>query len=78
MFIQVLRSNTQPPGSEIVLDFCDGSFFKSHPLYSTHPTALQLIAYFDEVEVCNPLGSHAGVQKLGYSIAKSFWFSANS
>ena len=27
-----------------------------------------LILYFDELEVCNPLGSHSGVHKLGKSI----------
>lgn len=46
-------------------DFCDGSLFKNHPLFQTHPDALQLIIYFDELEVCNPLGSHSGIHKLG-------------
>lgn len=32
--------------------------FKNHPLFSQDPEALQLIGYFDELEVCNPLGSH--------------------
>ena len=36
-----------------------------YPLFRAHPDALQLIIYFDEIEVCNPLGSHAGVHKLG-------------
>ena len=46
-------------------DFCDGSAFKAHPIFSVDPAALQIIAYFDEVEVCNPLGSHASVHKVG-------------
>lgn len=46
-------------------DFCDGSLFKTHPLFQQFPGALQLILYFDELEVWNPLGSHSGVQKLG-------------
>ncbi len=45
-------------------DYCDGSFFKSHPLFSVCPHALQIIAYFDELEICNPLGSHSGIHKL--------------
>ena len=46
-------------------DFCDGSLFKVHPLFSCDPCALQIIAYFDELEVCNPLGSHVKKHKLG-------------
>ena len=46
-------------------DFCDGSLFKNHQLFQAFPDALQLIIYFDELEVCNPLGSHSGVHKVG-------------
>ena len=59
----------EPSGSDIIADFCDASFYKTHPLYKKDPKALQIIAYFDEVEVCNPLGSHASVQKLGEVIS---------
>lgn len=38
---------------------------KSHPVFKDDPLALQLIAYYDDVEVCNPLGSHRGINKLG-------------
>lgn len=40
------------------------SVFK-HPLFSCDPHALQIIAYYDELEVVNPLGSHVKVHKLG-------------
>ena len=46
-------------------DFCDGELFNNHPLFSTDPYALQIIAYFDELEVCNPLGTHTKIHKLG-------------
>ena len=46
-------------------DFCDGSLFENHPLFSVEPHALQIMLYFDELEVCNPLGSSAKVHKLG-------------
>lgn len=45
-------------------DIIDGSLFKLHPLFSIKPTALQIILYTDEIEICNPLGSHASVNKL--------------
>lgn len=45
-------------------DIVDGSLFKTHPLFSVHQSALQLILYSDEIEICNPLGAHASVNKL--------------
>ena len=45
-------------------DFCDGSLFKNHPFFQANPNGLQIVIYFDELEVCNPLGSHAGIHKL--------------
>ena len=49
----------------VLEDFCDGELFQSHPLFSQNPNALQIIAYFDEVELCNPLGTHVKKHKLG-------------
>ncbi len=37
----------------------------SSMVFQAFPDALQLITYFDEVEVCNPLAGHAGVHKHG-------------
>lgn len=34
-------------------------------LCSKHMNYFQLIIYFDEVEICNPLGARRGVHKLG-------------
>ncbi|XP_066509632.1 uncharacterized protein [Hoplias malabaricus] len=45
-------------------DIIDGDIMKSHPLFSVKPNALQLILYTDEIELCNPLGSHASKNKL--------------
>ena len=50
---------------ELVEDFCNGQRFKSHPIFSSNPHALQLIGYFDELEVCNPLRTHTKTHKLG-------------
>ena len=46
-------------------DFCDGEVFTYHPLFSVHEDALQIFLYFDELEICNPLGSKAKIHKLG-------------
>lgn len=47
-----------------LFDFCDGEVFRSHPLFSVHSTALQIFFYYDDLEVCNPLGSKTKTHKL--------------
>ena len=61
--LQVFRSHARSDG--LLADFCDGSIFKDHQLFQAHRDALQFLVYFDELEVCNPLGSHANMHKLG-------------
>lgn len=59
--------NTAPQSCHkdgFLYDIIDGSLFKSHPLFSIQPSAFQVILYTDEIEICNPLGSHASVNKL--------------
>ena len=46
-------------------DFCDGAQFKSHPLFSVDMCALQIIAHYNEIELCNPLGAHVKKHKVG-------------
>lgn len=46
-------------------DYCDGLQFNAHSLYASEPTALQLILYYDELELCNPLGSRRKKHKVG-------------
>ena len=35
-----------------------------HPLFSTEKNALQIIGYYDELEVVNPIGSYVSRHKL--------------
>lgn len=46
-------------------DFCDGSFFKEREFFRLHPTALQVSLYYDDLEICYPLGSNVKKHKLG-------------
>ena len=56
---------------EYIADFCDGQLYKEHNVFQNKDAHdLQLIAYFDEVEVCNPLAGQAGIHKLGTSLIK--------
>jgi len=54
-----------PEGDEVLHDFSDGKIFKEHVLFRSDPNSLQIIAYYDEVETCNVLGSSSGEHKLG-------------
>lgn len=48
-----------------VRDYADGTICKDHPLIGDDGTALQIIAYYDELEVTNPIRSYVKVHKLG-------------
>ena len=44
----------------------DGSYISTHPFFISNPNRLQIIAYYDEVETCNVLGSSSKkFNKLG-------------
>lgn len=49
----------------LIGDYCDGSLYSSHELFSRNRTALEVMIYYDDVEVCNPLGSRTKKHKLG-------------
>lgn len=63
MWFQVLRQHCRT--GDLITDYCDGKLYKSLEFFSLNDGALQLILYFDEVEICNPLGGQNGIHKLG-------------
>ena len=48
----------------IYYDIKDGVCWKGNPIFQLNTDALQIILYHDEVELCNPLGSHVGKHKV--------------
>ena len=56
----VIEQIMHPPmcPSGILNDFRDGNILKNHPLFSEHDSSLQILLYYDEFEVVNPIGSH--------------------
>lgn len=50
-------------GSGVLSDYCDGSAYHVHHLFSCEIKALIMI-YFDELELCNPR-SKSKVHKIG-------------
>ena len=37
-------------------DFADGTVAKEHSVLKRYPSSLQIIGYYDKLEICNPLG----------------------
>ena len=77
--IQVERGHRHT-SSEALSDYCDGSYFKSHPMFAKHSNALQIFFFYDDIEMCNPLGSHTKKHKLGkmINIEVQMYFCINS
>lgn len=61
--MQVFNSHSSPNGR--LGDYCDGTEYKGCALFSEDPCALQIQLYYDEVDVCNEIGSKSTVHKLG-------------
>jgi len=68
---QVFNSHQSKDGK--MRDICDGELFKESQFFQEHPNGLQIHFYYDDVEVCNPLGSKAKVHKLGIDIHTDCW-----
>lgn len=49
----------------LLSDYCDGRAYDAHPLFSQYTNCLEVILYYDDVEIFNPLGSRAKKHKLG-------------
>lgn len=47
------------------MDYCDGESYKQSKLFNEDPCALQIQLYYDEVDVCNEIGSRCTVHKIG-------------
>ena len=61
--IEVENSHQRHDG--MIADCFNGQVFRQHPLFSRDPCALQIILYYDEVEVVNQLGSKTSKHKVG-------------
>ena len=63
MYIQFGNERHQWPG--VIEDYAQVEACFQHPLFSIHKEALQILFYFNKLEVCNPLGSKTKTHKLG-------------
>ena len=62
---QRLREVRAASGDEYLRDFADGLCYKNNCFFSGVIGGLQLLLFYDEFEVANPLGTRAGDHKIG-------------
>ena len=57
IFQMVMKAEAQlhHKDTTTLTDFSNGSLFNEHPFFSNDPRAIQLLLYYDDVNVCNPL-----------------------
>ncbi|XP_066911641.1 uncharacterized protein [Clytia hemisphaerica] len=60
----VISKPTHQTGNGYFYDIFDGSVYTSDQYFKDHPSALAIILFHDEVEICNPLGSAATKYKI--------------
>lgn len=60
----------QTPG-DVLNDICDGELYRSHPVLQRSEQALQIIGYYDELTLTNPL-SWAKKHKIGKYIKSKY------
>ena len=51
-----------------IMDMCDGSIFKCNGIFRNCPTALQIIAYYDDVVIVDQRSPKASEHKLGNTV----------
>ena len=62
--IQITKDNKH--NDNLIEDFCDDKKYEGNLFFScAQDLTLQIILYFDELEICNPLGSARKKHKLG-------------
>ena len=58
----------------LMMDVCDGCLFANHPVFQRNEKALQIIGYYDEITLTNPIGSRAKKHKIGMHIYSNFLY----
>lgn len=66
----IAKGPKRSENSDIMEDFCDGSFFTNHGLFACDDHALALLLYFDDVNFVNPLtNKHHKLSLFYYQLA---------
>lgn len=51
----VLKGPDISSNENVLSDLCDGTVFQNHELFTNDPTALQILLYYDDINLSNPL-----------------------
>jgi hypothetical protein len=65
--------NTHFSTDGLMRDYCDAAYFKEHPLFRQHPSALQIVLNYDDLEIVNAMSSHVKKHKC----AMFYWTLGN-
>lgn len=65
IFDKIIQYQNTILPSDLLTSILQGSLWKKILLKYSNKTVISLIFYLDDFETCNPLGSHAGMYKLG-------------
>lgn len=71
--VQKYFSNDIERNTAAYTNFVDGDTFNTNVFFQENSNAIQVQLYYDEFEVCNPLGSKRGIHKIG-----AFYFTLNN
>jgi len=63
VFAEIVNSHQSQDGK--LRDICDGEHFRSHPFWSTDPSHIQIVLYFDEFTAVIQSGCYAPRYKYG-------------
>lgn len=58
------RATNESKRKEVLEDYVDSEAYKNHELFSVRKNGLQIFFYYDDLEVCNSLGSKTKTHKL--------------
>jgi len=71
--VQQYFKNNITKNESVYTHFIDGTVYENNSFFQVNKNAIQIQLYFDEFEVCNPLGSKTGIHKMG-----AFYFTINN
>ena len=64
VFASIIAARANVHDHSLLTDYVDSEYFKKNSYFKGECSFLRLHFYCDEVEVCNPIGSSKGLQKL--------------
>lgn len=66
--------------SESITSFRDTNTYKNSTFFQSHPNAIRINLYYDDIEICNPIGSRSSFHKLAmlYFTIQNFPLQMNS